>query len=222
MRKNRRKKKSRVSYLVYLILAFTVASALYLYNQSHPRPPVTKAFILERTWKNYGDPIQDLAEEFNIPASYLLALIVLECSGQEKEDIEPRFENHVYKKLKTVRDNTSASYGSITQKTIFDSSDDALKNLATSWGPFQLMGYQCIELGVNVADIRGKQSLYWGVYWINERYGNNLRANDFKNAFHIHNAGHHYPKTGGPNTHDPKYVENGIHYAKYFEHKLNK
>ena len=42
---------------------------------------------------------------------------------------------------------------------IHDASDDALKNLATSWGPFQLMGYQVIPLDLNIADIRGDEAV---------------------------------------------------------------
>lgn len=223
MRKGRRKKKSRVSYLVFLILAISVATGIFFYDKKLPNhPPLTKAFILDRTWRNYNQEIQTLSKEFDLPAEYFLALIVLECSGEKQEDITPRFEEHVFQRLKDVRDKDSKNYGSIAYNTIHDSSDDALKNLATSWGPFQLMGYQCIELDVNVADIRGDKSLYWGIYWINRRYGKYLKQRDFKNAFHIHNAGHPYPLLGGPNTHNPQYVQNGISYIAYFKKKLAK
>ncbi len=221
MRKGRRKKKSRVSYLVFFMLAVVVTSAVYLYDNTEvPRPPLVKIPKLERTWRNYKDDVVDLANDFDMPPEYFLALIVLECSGDKEKEIVPRFEKHVYKKLKNVRDKKSASYGSIKYNTIHDSSDDALKNLATSWGPFQLMGYQSIELDLNVSDIRGDRSLYWGMYWIKKRYGKYLRKKDFKNSFHIHNAGHRYPLVGGPNTHDPKYVPHGLSYVNYFKNRL--
>ena len=54
-----------------------------------------------------------------------------------------------------------------------------LKNLSTSWGPFQLMGYKCIILGIYVKDIRGDNSVYWGVKWINKTYGKYLKKGRF-------------------------------------------
>ena len=180
---------------------------------------LSTSYELNRSIENYGIQINKLATEANLPPSYFIALITLECSG--KADVKPRFESHVYKSLKQVRDKTLANYGSITHKTIHDASDEALRNLATSWGPFQLMGYQCIELGVNVADIRGDNSLYWGVYWINKRYGKALREKRFKDAFHIHNTGRPYPTSGKPMTYDPKYVDRGIHYMESISEEVN-
>ncbi|MGB2470589.1 MAG: hypothetical protein ACPIA5_07030, partial [Flavobacteriales bacterium] len=88
--------------------------------------------------------------------------------------------------------------------------DDALRNLATSWGPFQLMGYKCILLDVNIRDIRGPNGVEHGADWINQTYGNSLRAGRFKDCFHMHNTGSPYPKTGLPRTHDPQYVPRGL------------
>ena len=87
----------------------------------------------------------------------------------------------------------------------------AIKNLSTSWGPFQLMGYQVNKLNIHVKDIRGANSVKWGIKWINDSYGNYLREGKFEEAFRIHN-------TGKPNgrTFDPEYVKNGLMYIKYF------
>lgn len=118
-----------------------------------------------------------------------------------------------------VRNKQKKSYGTITVKEIGDAKDDALKNLSTSWGPFQLMGYQCVALKTQVRDIRGKDAVKWGIHWVEKAYGNYLRKGEFKNAFHIHNTGKPYPKYGKPLTTNPDYVENGLRYMKYFEER---
>jgi hypothetical protein len=163
----------------------------------------------KRTEFNYGKEVNKYAAEFNLPADYLKALIVLECSG--KKDVSSRFEKHVYKRLKMLRDGRISRYERIRQKDIIDASDEALKNLARSWGPFQLMGYKCLQLGINVHDVRGEQSIYYGIKWINEDYGNYLRKGEFEQAFRIHNTG---SPTG--KTYDPDYVKKGLERIQFF------
>ena len=166
--------------------------------------------VYHRTEKNYGGEVDKLAIKFDLPSEYLKALIILECSG--KRNIPPRFEKHVLKQLKLVRAGKRKKYGPITQKDISNASNSALKNLASSWGPFQLMGYKCLQLDIKVQDVRGEQSLYWGIKWINEEYGDLIREEKYEEAFRIHN-------TGKPNgrTHDPNYVKNGLKYIDYFK-----
>ncbi len=120
-----------------------------------------------------------------------------------------------------MRDGVSTNFGTITHAQLKDASDQAIRNLASSWGPFQLMGYQCIELGIHVRDIRGEQALYWGMFWINKRYGRYVRQGKLRDAFHIHNTGRPFPLFGKPFTHNPAYVENGMMYVRCFELLLN-
>ncbi|MFK7900854.1 MAG: hypothetical protein AB8B61_08865 [Cyclobacteriaceae bacterium] len=168
-----------------------------------------------RTEENYGKLADSLSAVANIPTSYIKALIALECSG--RKTFSPRFESRVFTNLQKIRNGQLTNFGDITQYTIHDASDDALKNLASSWGPFQLMGYQCIELGVKVHDIRGSDALYWGIYWIKKRYGEYLRKRKFKDAFHIHNTGQPFPVFGNTFTHNPAYVNKGMLYVSCFE-----
>ena len=98
-----------------------------------------------------------------------------------------------------------------------DATDGALKNMASSWGPFQIMGYKCIWLDIQLQDLRGEEALYWAVKWIDKTYGDYIRRGQYKDAFHIHNTGRPYPESGPPKTYDPKYVPNGLMYMKYFE-----
>ena len=74
------------------------------------------------------------------------------------------------------------------------------------------MGYKCLKLGVKINDIRGDNSLYWGVYWINSEYGDYLRKNKIEQAFRIHN-------TGSPSgaTYNSRYVRDGLKHIKYFK-----
>lgn len=167
-----------------------------------------------RVEENYGKAIDSCAKIFNLNSRYIKSLACLECSG--RTDRPNRFERHVYKRLKNVRDGKIADYEGVTQKMLHDASDDALKNLATSWGPFQIMGYKCLHLNINVADLRGSDAVYWGVKWINMEYGHLLKKGRYRDAFHYHNTGRVYPSNGKPTTYDPNYVSNGLNYMKFF------
>lgn len=177
--------------------------------------PLTDDEIVKRTEKNYGSEIDRLAKEFKVPSIYLKALIVLEVGG--RRPAPNRFEKGVFKKLKMLKEGKRSRYELLKKSTIANASEGALKNLATSWGAFQIMGYKCVQLGVNVSDIRGEKSLYWGVKWISEEYGKYLRNGRFKDAFHMHNAGTKYPRSGKPRTYHPHYVPNGLEYMEMFE-----
>lgn len=183
-------------------------------RSSQPPPNLNALDLAEH---NYGSVVNELAEEHQLPYEYLMALIVLECSG-----IKPaghRYEKGVYKKLLEVRSGERRKFENIRQHHLEGASDEALKNLATSWGPFQLMGYKCIALGAQVNDIRGDGATKWGVIWIEEEYGKMLRKGKFKDAFHIHNTGQKYPRSGKPRTHDPSYVDRGLRYIDHYREK---
>ena len=165
--------------------------------------------IYHRVDKNYGIEIDRFAKDFNLPAAYLKALIILESSANK--NVQPRFEKHVYEKLIKVKQRKIMQYEGLTYTHLKNASNNSIKNLASSWGPFQIMGYKCIHLGVKVADLRGDSSIYWGIFWINKEYGNYLRQKNFDAAFRIHN-------TGRPNgkTYHTKYVQNGLMHISYY------
>lgn len=199
-----------LSVIALLLLVFTLKK-----NQNTSNSNNNSLGGLEKTEINYGIRIDELSKEFDISASYLKALITLECSG--RINVPPRFEKHVYEKLKEVRSKKRKKYEAVTHSMLKNASDDALKNLAKSWGPFQLMGYKCILLGIHIHDLRGDNSLFWGVKWINLTYGKYLRKEKYKDAFHIHNTGTSYPRFGKVRTHDPEYVDKGLSYMEYFD-----
>ena len=168
--------------------------------------------------KNYRNDIMLYSKQFNLNPNYLMAVIMLESSG--KPDVPCRFEPNVFKKLKDVKANKLAHLEYITSQDLKNADEAALKNLASSWGPFQLMGYKCIHLGIKIKDLRGPNALYYGVFWIDETYGEYVRQGRYQDAFHIHNTGHPVPTNGKYRTYDPKYVTKGIEYMKYFEQNM--
>ncbi|MBC7425031.1 MAG: hypothetical protein H7321_00745 [Bacteroidia bacterium] len=175
---------------------------------------------LDMVEKNYGHQIDSCAALFEISPAYLKALAMLECGG--RKIFEHRFEPHVYEKLKKVKSGQLDNYENVTTAMLADASDDALKNLASSWGPFQLMGYKCTLLNINVKDIRGEDAVYWGTKWISLSYGNYLKKKEYRHAFHIHNAGSPFPLIGKARTHAPDYVPRGIKYMAYYGENIAK
>jgi len=163
-----------------------------------------------KTEANYGEDIVKYAKEYNLSPSFLKALVVLECSGNKPAG--ERFEPSVYQKLKEVQIGTRSRFELVRRRHIKDCSDAALRNLATSWGPFQIMGYKCIHLGIVINDLRGEESIKWGIQWINNEYGKLIRNKEFEQAFRMHNTGSMYG-----NTYDPEYVSNGLQHITHFE-----
>jgi hypothetical protein len=168
-----------------------------------------------RTNENYGAEIDKLAAQFDLSPEFLKSLIILECSGLK--NVKPRYERHIYKRLVAVREKRLDRFENIKYADLKDATDDALKNMARSWGPFQIMGYKCIWLDIQLQDLRGDQAVYWAVKWVDLTYGDYIRKGQYRDAFHIHNTGRPYPDSGPPKTYDPKYVQNGLMYMKYFK-----
>jgi hypothetical protein len=82
------------------------------------------------------------------------------------------------------------------------------------------MGYKCLHLGIKIKDLRGNSSLFFGVKWIADTYGDYVRKGKYADAFHIHNTGRPVPKNGKYITYDPKYVPNGLKHMEYFKEHL--
>lgn len=205
--------------LAILSIILLLASAYVFYSEIlHPTKDTGQRLrqgIVERTYENYGDQTAKAAEKYNLPQEYLLALIALECSG--RKIIPHRFEPHVYRKLQKVKSGNLQSMEKVTHNGIKGMSDDALKNLSRSWGPFQVMGYKVFEIGVKIEDLRGDNSVMIGASWIAKNYGQMLKDEEFKDAFHIHNTGKKYPVSGPPRTYNKQYVPKGIRYLEQFK-----
>ncbi|MDG1261908.1 MAG: hypothetical protein P8O05_09135 [Flavobacteriales bacterium] len=210
--------RNKVVILSLLALMALIAGGYFLLQGNHdvvvPGNAAFQGNALEVTLANYGEDVKEYADEFDLSYEYLMALIVLETSG--KKPAGKRFEQGVYNRLLQVKSGDRRKYENIRQSHLEEASDGAVRNLATSWGPFQLMGYKCIGMDVNVSDIRGEDGLYYGMSWINDEYGRFVRKSNYKDAFHYHNTGRKYPTVGKPRTHDPRYVEKGLSYMEFF------
>ncbi len=206
-------------FVISVLFVFTVlfAGIIYLKKASGPNPvevQVRSGNVLDVTFLNYHEDVLEAAEDSGLPYEYLMALIVLETSG--KKPPGSRFEPVVYRRLAALQRGQRRTLEILRQDDISDASEGALRNLATSWGPFQLMGYKCVGLGVTVDDLRSEDGVEHGIKWIKDEYGHLLRKKRFKDAFHYHNTGRVYPKFGGPRTHDPRYVDRGLAYMEHF------
>lgn len=201
---------------IIIIAIFAIAMFFLFYTQT---PKIIETYNHYEVEKNYGKDIDLFASTTSLPAAYFKALAMLECSG--RKDFPKRFEKHIYFRLKEVQQGKRKKYEHVTTKLLQHADDAALRNLATSWGPFQIMGYKCIEMNIKIEDLRGPDAVFWGVQWIQKSYGQVLRDNKFKDAFHIHNTGRPYPANNKPTTHNPNYVEKGLHYMQLFANKEN-
>jgi len=171
---------------------------------------------LEAVEINYGKQIEKEAIKRNLDPNFLKALCMLECSGRRK--VPSRFERHVYKRLLEVKQIKGSVYEGIGHAQIKMLSKAGIKNLSSSWGPFQLMGLKSIGLNCKVGDLRNEKAIEKAVEWIEGAYGNYIRKEKFKDAFHIHNTGRTYPKFGPPQTYNAQYVNMGLHFMRYFNH----
>lgn len=205
-----------IIFFILLSIVLFLFYALPIFRPGNSFKPEDTKGGTQMVLKNYGNDIDSAAHVFHLPSTYLKALCMLECSG--KKVFQERFEPHVYDKLKMVKRKELGNYEHVTPDMLQDANEEALKNLASSWGPFQLMGYKCLLLDIKIRDIRGDQAIYYGTKWIDLTYGESLRNKDFKDAFHLHNAGSKYPSNGVPKTHDPSYCAKGLKYMQWFAH----
>ena len=156
---SRRAASGRWRHLFAAVGVFGLVMLGHRYQQSHVVHP--KHAAGDRAGKgaaeaNYASDVQRAADKYDLDYGYLMSLLMLECGGRKPSGA--RFEPHVFKRLKQVRDGKRSQYEHVTPGHLADASDEALKNLATSWGPFQLMGYKCILLDVKIQDIRGPRA----------------------------------------------------------------
>ncbi len=175
--------------------------------------------VIQKVKTNYEAQVKQICQELNLPAEYFLALIILECSARKNPP--SRYEPHVFEKLKAVKNGKLTTYSGLTKADLQPYNEASLKLLATSWGALQIMGYNCVGLKITIDELKGANSLRYGIYWCKLNYGKYLEKKDFKNAFHIHNTGKPYPFFWFPQTHDPLYVNKGLAYANALSAEWN-
>lgn len=217
-KKKSSRKKSKFS--LYLVIGFLLFAGYVLFFHREKIAEKALEYRLNSIQEMYGEEVGLIAAQYGHAPEYYLALIMLESSG--RSEIPSRFEPHVYDELKAVQNSKRKRYEHVSYRNIKNISDEGLRNLASSWGPFQIMGYKCLELKITVADIRGHESIRYGMMWINKNYGKRIKKKQYTNAFHYHNTGRLFPKNGKSMTHDPNYITNGLKYMAYYRQKRAK
>jgi len=175
---------------------------------------------VEYAVKNYKKSVDSLAGIYKLPSDYLMALIMLESSGRKKVPV--RFEKGIYDQLKQLQEGKIEKFENLGKSDLKGVKDKTLRALASSYGPFQIMGYKKYILKISLDDLKGNKNMDYAIKWIDFSYGEMLRSNEFRDAFHFHNVGKRYPLEGPPLTHDPNYVENGLNFQKYFKNLANR
>lgn len=145
----------------------------------------------------------------DISAAYLAALISLESSPPGNPHSK-RFEPRVYERLLELK-HAGRAWGGLKQNDLRRYSDAELKQLATSYGLTQIMGYHCLSLGCTIEELRGEYHLQWAAAYMQFHYGKVAKKRDWPACFRIHN-------TGRPDgsTHREDYVERGMVRMEYY------
>lgn len=160
-------------------------------------------------FERFGDLIAAAVSGSVVPDDFLAGLIGVEAGVGRDGQIKPeakRFEKHVFAALELVRGGGRKRYGTITTARLRPLTDSALRNLASSWGLTQIMGWHVMaELEpATIAELRAPEThLPLAVKLLEAAAGEYLRANDFASVLRIWNTG----RANGT-THDPNYVAN--------------
>ncbi|MGF1534538.1 MAG: N-acetylmuramidase domain-containing protein [Bernardetiaceae bacterium] len=198
--------------LLWIIILGTIA---YWGWMRSCKPITIDPALTQRVERHYGEDLQDLCQTYDLPAHYFKALIILEVSARKNPP--SRTEASVLKRLKDVRAGKTKKYGFFRTQDLQHKSDRDLEWMATSWGPFQIMGFHAVREGFPVTDLYNEKALATGLRWCKAQYGDYLKRGDLANAFHIHNTGSPLPASGRPFTTDPDYVRKGLTYSRFFQ-----
>lgn len=175
---------------------------------SCPRDPEDK--IMYKIYHQWHPKIMDAVSGTDISAAYMAALISLESSPPGNARSE-RFEQHIYERLYNLK-HQAQKFGSIKQSDLARYDDAGMRQLATSYGLTQIMGYHCIRMGCTIDELRGEDHLLWAIGYMMNHYQKAAAQKDWQAAFRIHNTGR---PDGRP--HRADYVERGLLRMEYYQ-----
>lgn len=170
--------------------------------------------LAQRILTKAGPSIAAACKNTLVPTAFLAGLISVENAGLDPD--AKRFEPGIFSKLKRVHDGKLSQFNGIKRSDLSGLSEAALRNLATSFGLTQIMGFHVIATFKNtitVDDLRDPaQHLNFGVQFIKKEAGPHLANRAFDKVLRIHN-------TGKPNgvTFDPNYVANALGVMREYE-----
>lgn len=158
----------------------------------------------------FGQRIADVCVGSYVPADFLGGFCGVEAGVDDTGQIDEtatRFEPGVFHHLQLVRNGMAHVWSKITTADLAGMSDDALRNLATSYGLTQIMGWHMIhDLQGSIADLRDPDKhLAYAVQLLTIDGGAYLRRGDLSAVLHIWNSG-----TPTGRTYDPDYVTNAL------------
>lgn len=154
-----------------------------------------------------GGQIRQACFRTLVPESFLAGLVSVENAQLDPHAV--RFEKHIFENLKKLRNPLvfwRRSWNGITPADLKGASDEALINLATSFGYTQIMGWWAIPLKCSVGEIRDPQKhLAIAVRLLQLTAAVDLKRHAYGNVLRIWNTG----RADG-RTHDPRYVDNAL------------
>lgn len=165
--------------------------------------------VMLHIYLNLHKEIDGAVRNTEIPASYLAALISLE-SHPPGNRRSRRFEPRVYQRLLELK-NDGRAFAKIDRHRVRNLSDAELRELATSYGLTQIMGYHCLDLGCSIQDLSGSYHLLWSVAYIRRNYLSPMLKRDWASCFRIHNTG----RAEGATSRDD-YAEKGLLRMRYY------
>lgn len=161
-------------------------------------------------YAQYHSEIERATTGTPIPPAYMAAIISLESHPPGNRHSE-RFEPWVYDRLKELKE-TGRAFGTVPRFRVQTISDSEVRQLATSYGLTQIMGYHCLDLGCSPDDLQSDFHLQWAVVYMMRHYGDRAKNKDWGSCFRIHNTGHAKGTTGRRD-----YVERGLIRMFYYE-----
>lgn len=151
-----------------------------------------------------------------VPEDFLAGFIGVEAGIDRDGQIRPeatRFEPGVFHKLTAVRDGLMSRWSGIVTRDLNGLSDAAIRNLATSWGMTQIMGWHLIHnLKGTIQDLRDPDKhLHFTVQLLVLTASVHLKNGRFDNVLRIWNTG----SANGKTYHDD-YVDNALLVKKHY------
>jgi hypothetical protein len=213
--------KKLLRWLLLILFVYVVYLWFFPNGLTFEKTEIDQTYYLGKLRANYAHEIEEVCAEYNLPAEYFKALAILECSAEKPP--QSRFEPKVFERLNEVKMNKKPNYSNLKHPQLKNLTEEQLRDMATSWGVFQIMGYHAYSIGIAPRDLQGSDGLRQSIVWIDKSYGQYLRKRDFANALHLHNVGKPIPITGEYETYSPNYIPRGLEFIKHFEtEKINK
>jgi hypothetical protein len=193
--------------------------------------------LVQRVFERCGDVIAEACARSSVPAEFLGALTANESGGcADATRFEPAVYRHLvavaqgqspsYGSINvTELDDEVAEllpandaalhahymtrgFAEIHSPELQRATDDALRQLATSWGYTQIMGYHMVGRPGSVRQLLDPQYHFRMAIWLLSEFAVDYQldaARDFEEMFCCWNTGRPHGRT-----YDPHYVENGL------------